>query len=488
MDYLDPRTHLRHTIMLFIGYALIGVAIIIATIILLYQAYGFGVNRSGSVIQNGLLFFSSQPRSADIYINGTLAKSKTNTRLVLPSGIYRIKLDKTGYRPWERTVELDGGSVAHYDYPLLFPKNMITTKLQSYTAAPGVATQSPDQRWVVVAQADSMTNFDVYDLKNPANAPVVITLPANLLSKATTGESWVPSEWADDNQHLVLKHLYNGKTEFIELNRTAVDQSVNLNVALAASPTKLTLNDKKYDQFYLYNADATLQTASLNAPTAVLLLSQVLAYQSYGSDAVLYVTGDGASNGKVAVKYTQAGQSFTIRTLPAGTNYLLNLTKYSGVFYFAVGAASENKVYVYKDPIGQINSRVVHSPVPIQVLHVENPNYIGFSSNAQFIMAENGQQFGVYDIENKRGYNYITTQPLDTPQAHAAWMDGNRLSYVSGGKLLIFDYDDTNMQSLVTAASAYLPFFAPDYQHLYFIAPEAVAGQFNLSQASLLIP
>ncbi len=488
MDYLDPRTHLRHTIMLFIGYALIGVAIIIATIILLYQAYGFGVNRSGSIIQNGLLFFSSQPRPADIYINGTLAKSKTNTRLVLPSGIYHIKLDKTGYRPWERTIDLEGGRVAHYDYPLLFPKNIITTKLQSYASAPGVTTQSPDHRWVVVAQAGSMVNFDVYDLKNPANAPVGITLPANLLTKAATTESWVPSEWADDNQHFVLQHLYDGKTEYIELDRSAVAQSVNLNVILAVNPAKLTLNDKKYDQFYLYNADATLQTASLIAPTAVPLLSHVLAYLSYGNDAVLYVTSDSPVAGKVAVKFTQAGQSYTIRTLPAGTNYLLNLTKYSGVFYFAVGAASENKVYVYKDPIGQINSRVVRSPVPAQVLHVESPNFVGFSNNAQFIVAENGQQFGVYDIENKRGYNYQTAQPLDAPQAHATWMDGNRLNYVSGGKLLVFDYDYTNQQSLVVAAPAYLPFFAPDYQHLYFIAPEVVAGQFNLSQTSLLIP
>lgn len=488
MDYLDPRTHLRHTIMLFIGYALIGIAVIIATIILLYQAYGFGVNRSGSVIQNGLLFFSSQPRPADIYINGTLAKSKTNTRLVLPSGLYHIKLDKTGYRPWERTIELEGGRVAHYDYPLLFPKNIITTKLQSYVSAPGVVTQSPDHRWVVVAQAGSMVSFDVYDLKNPAKAPVVITLPANLLTKATTGERWVPSEWADDNQHFVLQHLYDGKTEYIELDRSAVAQSVNLNVILAANPAKLTLNDKKYDQFYLYNADATLQTASLNAPTAAPLLSHVLAYQSYGNDAVLYATSDSPVAGKVAVKFTQAGQSYTIRSLPAGTNYLLNLTKYSGVFYFAVGAASENKVYVYKDPIGQINSRVVRSPVPAQVLHVESPNFVGFSSNAQFIVAENGQQFGIYDIENKRGYNYKTTQPLDAPQAHATWMDGDRLNYVSGGKLLVFDYDYTNQQSLVVAAPAYLPFFAPDYQHLYFIAPEVVAGQFNLSQTSLLIP
>ena len=76
MDFLDPKKRARHTIIILTGYVLIGVAIIIATIVLLYQAYGFGLNRNGSVIQNGLLFFSSQPAPADIYINGKLSKSQ----------------------------------------------------------------------------------------------------------------------------------------------------------------------------------------------------------------------------------------------------------------------------------------------------------------------------------------------------------------------------------------------------------------------------
>ena len=488
MDFLDPKKRARHTIILFTGYVLIGVAIIIATVILLYQAYGFGLNRNGTVIQNGLLFFSSQPRPADIYINGKLSKSKTNTRLVLPSGLYNIKLDKTGYRPWERTIELDGGRVAHYDYPLLFPQNLVTTKLHGYDTAPGLATQSLDRRWVLVAQAGSMTNFDVYDLKNPANQPVAIVLPNNLLTKATATESWQASEWADDNQHVVLQHLYDGKIEYILLDRAAPDQSLNLNKTLAATPAKLTLNDKKYDQYYLYNADLTLQTASLRAPALVTVLNHVLAYQTYGNNSVLYVTDEGAAAGKVTVKFIDNGQTHVLRSLPVGTTYLVDLTKYSGIFYFAIGAASENKVYVYKDPIGQINAGVVKTPVPAQVLHVENPNYVGFSSNAQFIVAENGQQFGVYDIENKHGYNYITSQALDAPQVHASWMDGNRLNYVSGGKLLVFDYDYTNKQTLQTAAPSYLPIFAPDYQDMYTVAPSSLAGQFELTRTALLVP
>jgi hypothetical protein len=61
MDYLDPSKERAQTIRLIIGYILIGVAILIATLILLYQAYGFGINKEGQVIQSGLVFMSSQP-------------------------------------------------------------------------------------------------------------------------------------------------------------------------------------------------------------------------------------------------------------------------------------------------------------------------------------------------------------------------------------------------------------------------------------------
>jgi len=247
MDYLDPKTELRHRIIILVGYALIGIAIAMATRLLLLQAYGFGLGKHGTVIQNGLTYFSSQPHPAQIYVNNQLESTTTNTRLFLPAGVYQVKLARTGYHDWQRKVELQGGDVQHFDYPLLIPNQLTTKKLRAYDTAPGLVTQSPDRRWLVIEEPKSMTDFKVYDLKNPAKTPVDLSLPAGLLTKATASESWQLEEWADDSQHFVLTHDYDGKTEFILVNRTDPTQSVNLNTALSANPTKLTLNNKKFD-------------------------------------------------------------------------------------------------------------------------------------------------------------------------------------------------------------------------------------------------
>ncbi len=489
MDYLDTRKQFRHRIILLVGYVCVAVAVTIGALVLLYQAYGFGLGKNGTVIQSGLAFFSSQPNPASIYVNGNL-KAKTNTRLVLPSNIYRISLSRNGYRDWQRTIELDGGSVQHYDYPVLFPKSLATKKLPTYSSAPGLMTQSPDRRWLVVESPGSMTSFDVFDLKNPTKAAASISLPANALTKATISENLQLEEWADDNQHLVLQHNYDGKTEFILVDRANPAQSVNLNTTLSSSPTKLSLVDKKYDHYYLYDAaTSNLQTASLQSPTPTAVLEHVLAYQSYGTNTLLYATDSNAPKGKVLVKLQIGSQTHAIHSFLTGTTYLLDLTKYSGTLYVAAGASSENKVYIYKDPVGQLSAQPQHAIVPSQVLHVTNPNYLSFSHNAQFIVTENGTQFGVYDIENIKGYNYVASKPLDAPQVHASWMDGDRLTYISGGKLLIFDYDDTNQQVLMVADGSYLPAFAPDYKYVYALTGVLGAtGPVELTQTGLLIP
>lgn len=489
MDYLDPKKRFRHHVMLYVGYVLIGIAIVIGTIVLLYQAYGFGLGKNGTVVQNGLFFFSSQPHPADIYVNGVRKSVKTNTRLGLPAGIYNIELQRDGYRDWRRTIGLEGGSVEHVDYPFLVPKTLTSKKIHDYGAAPGLTTQSPDRRWLLVEQPNTLTGFDLYDLKSPAKPAESLSLPSGLLSKAAGPENWQFAEWAGDNRHVLLQHNFDGKSEYVLIDRADPAQSVNVSTTLSLNPTKLTLRDKKYDQYYVYDAaGGVLRTVSLKNPQVQPYLEHVLSYKSYGEDTMLYATDSNVPAGKVQIRMRIGDKTSVIRTFPAGTTYLLDLTKYDGAMYVAAGASGANKVYIYKDPTGQFGENPDRALTPSQVLHVTTPNYLSFSDSAQFIVTENGAEFGVYDIENKEAYHYVSPFVLDAPQVHANWMDGNRLTYVSGGKLVIFDYDNANRQVLVNAASQYEPVFTPNFKFLYTIAPAASAGQFDLNQTSLLIP
>ena len=490
MDYLDPQKHRRHNLLILLGYVLITVAIACIVYLLLYKAYGYGVGKNGKITQNGFVFVSSQPNPAQIYLNGQKNKSTTNTRLSLLAGRYTMQLQRTGYRTWQRSVTVLGGDLQHFDYPLLVPTALTATPVKSYNDAPGLATQSPDQRWLLVEQPGSVTDFDLYDLKNnPIKAPTVVSLPPTLITKATTSQSWQLVEWSNDNQHVLLQHLYDDKSEFVVLDRTNPDQSVNLDTTLSVSPTAVSLNDKKYDQYYLYDATkATLQTASLRSPNPTAYLDHVLAYKSYSNNTMLYATDTGATADQVSVRMQVGSRQYSLKTLPAGGTYLLNLTGYNGSLYTVIGSSTEGKAYIYKNPIGQLSAKPNHAIVPTRVLRVSGVNYVAFSANAQFVLAENGTALATYDILNDKSYTFSLAAPIDAPQSHVAWMDGDRLMYISGGKMAISDYDNTNQQLLTTENSAYRPYFSPDTHRVYALAPVTSQAGLALMQTWLLTP
>lgn len=487
MDYLDPKKQTRQNALLLTGYFLIGIAILIGTFILVYQAYGFGFSKNGQVVQSGLVFFSSKPNPAKIYLNGTLNKDSTNSRIVLEENIYDVVLKREGYRDWKRTIEVDGGSVRHYDYPFLFPIKLEPINLHAIAGTPNIITQSPDRRWLLVQLPGNVPRFAVYDLKNSKDPAVEITLPSNAYTKAIGPEVWEFSEWADDNNHLVLMHTFNNKKEYVLVDRKDPAQSVNLTNTITEKFAELSLINKKYDKYYLYDpVSFSLKKASLSEPAPVLVVNKAYAFKSYGNSDLLYVTDSTQEPGKVQYVLKLGDKSYVIKTSGTDSKYLVDLTEYSNKLYVVIGSANSNRLYVFKDPVAQLASANKNALAPVQVLHVVKPNYVKFSSSAQFVMAENGNRFALYDAENNKGYNYITKQPIDAPQQNATWMDGHRLTYVSQGKLFVFDYDYNNQQILSPANSSYLPAFSSDFKNLYTVVNTANSGLY-LSQTPLLI-
>ncbi len=487
MDFLDPKLQRRRTIQLLVGYVFVGIAILFATLILLYMAFGFGYGKNGTIIQKGFVYVSSTPTGSTISVSGQTDTHKTNARLALPSGNYKLTITRDGYRTWQRPISVEGSSVTHFDYPFLFPNTLSSSKVKSYAAAPVVVSQSPDQRWLLVKPTTADGTFEEYDLKNPKATPVSLTLPTSIDTGATS-LAWQAMEWASDNKHVLLSRTLDGKPDFVLFDRDDPTQSVDLNDKLNITPTKISLINKKYDQYYVYNAsDQSLQKITLGDTTLTPFLQHVLAYQSYGTDIMLYASSSSSGSDKVSIDLLQDGKTYALREVAANTNYVINLTQYSGDWYVALGASSEGKVYIYKNPVSQLRSDL-GVLVPIYVMKTANPNYLAFSNNAQFIMEESGTQFSVYDAENDDGYNYDTKQALDAPQTHATWMDGDRITYVSDGKLMVFDYDHANPQTLIAANPSYTAVFDVDYKFLDTFTSAATDGSVKLQTTQLRAP
>jgi hypothetical protein len=489
MDYLDPRKNFQNKVLLITGYILIFIAIVLATVVLLYQSYGYGIH-DGRVIQNGLIFLNSQPNPANIYVNNVF-KGTTNTNLTLESGVYNFELTLNGFRTWTRKIEIDGGTIAYYDYPLLIPDKLKSTIINSSPNTPLIFTESLNKQYVLILNSGSNDLFDLYNLSSSKPSLTKFSVPANIISKNTSGtSSWNVIGWANDNSHVLLEHSYDGtKTEYILLDVTNPSNSINLSTQFASfSFSSINFINLNYKNYYLYNQTTqTLDSVSLSNPgVETNVLNNVLSYDGYLSNTILYATTTNAPTGLIYINEMQGSNIYHIRTFPAGSTYLLNMASYSGTIYVAAGSSALDKVYIYQDPVSQLQNLPNHVPVPIQVLFVKDPNYLNFSENSQFIVAEGYNQFGVYDFENLHGYNYITKLPLDPPQTHAFWMDGDRMTYVSNGKLIMFEYDHNYRQILVPSLANFAPAFDSNYHNLYTISYNPITKTYNFEQTSLI--
>lgn len=483
MEFLDEAAEKRHRIMLFVGYGLLSIAIAIGLLLLIYRSwYGYSLTMDGKVEQSGLVFFSSSPSGATITANGKLLSNKTNARISLQNGQYNVVLSLQGYRSWSHEIDVQGGDVQHFNYPLLFPEKLVTQSVGSFEAGSQLFSMSPDHRWLVVKQkeADTATTtrrFTIYDLKD-ITKPIVseYLLPSGTYTAGDGDETWNAVEWASDNRHLLLQHTYTSSGtaahEYIMLDRNdpASAQNITTLLKIPAEET-LSLFNKKYDQYYGFTpSTGVLRAFSQNGTVLVDQLEHVKAYAADGDDTLLYVTDLPESGkqaaGTVNVMMRQGTKRLLIRRLSSSAStYFLDVAHYDGSWYAAVSASGEKGAYLYRNPFDQsVSGNAL--PLAWRFLRIDQPQLLTFSDNGRFLLLGDGQNCTVYDAELVAVRRYTVANALDSGQITVNWLDGYRLSYVSNGILNVLDYDNQNPVALQKTLPTYPTVFSNDGKYL----------------------
>jgi hypothetical protein len=290
---------------------------------------------------------------------------------------------------------------------------------------------------------------------------------------------------------VILERSYAGGSEYILFDRQTPADSVNLTATLKLdSTTTLSFYNNKYDQYYLYDsADDSLSTATLSAPQPVSVLKNVIAFDVYANNSIVYVTANAAPAGKVYVNVLQGTDTYHVGQLQSGlSQYLVAITQYSGNWYVAFSSSNETKVYLYENPVADLQNNPSEPLVPVAIMKIAQPSFLSFSGNSQILAAQNGGAFATYDILNQNEYSYqISSSAPSTLEA--VWMDNYHFTLVSENKLLVFDYDGTNLQTLQPAEVGLPAFFDPTHKWSYVITPDiSNPALIDLTSTALRIP
>lgn len=469
MDFLDPRARRAHRRRLKLGYALMSVVIALGTMLVLYLAYGYDIDRkTGTLIQNGIVFVDSKPQGGRVFINGVQQNSRTDTRLVLPAGVYTIRIERDNYRHWERTFSLEGGEIERLVYPFLIPNQFDTTDIAQYDITPALATQSPDRRWLIVQRPGQTYQFDVFDLQNPGRDPASLTVPPGILSVPGAEATLAFVEWSTDNRHVLFRRDYNETFEFLMLDRENPSESINVNTLLGIKPVEISLKNKRPDQFYFLDAvPGTLRVAdSRNRTISAPILREVIDYNTYGDDLVLFVTVEDTDEGKADFRILENNDVYTLKTVNQSDHYVLELSRFDGRYYYVTGTRGDNITYVYQNPLDVLKSDPAAHPTVFAAMRLDRPEFVSFSANTQFIGLQSGRHFLVIDLEDRNQYRTELQLSIPTSQK-AEWMDGHRFIYTVNQQSYIMDFDGSNQQTLVTSRLMPGPFFDRDYDNVF---------------------
>ncbi len=322
-----------------------------------------------------------------------------------------------------------------------------------------------------MAEKNNLNTFIQYDLNegrvNDLPQSKDLDLDPNLFTKASGSHSLKLEEWSTDNKHFLVRHSWKGGFEYVMINRDKPAESFNLSKLLSKQPDKVTMIDKKFDQLFLYDAQTkTLDKFDVGDRQSTNFAGNILSFKPHGSDKVLLSrTVPGKKMAEVVL--LEGSKEYVVRDVPARQNISLDIAQSNGDWYIAISDKKAKRTYVYKNP---------------QQLFVEHPNMknvltviltndktiddLSFSNNARFILSRSGQQFSVYDTEKDERFQYTIKDKLSSATP-PAWMDGHRILGYSNGKILVFQFDGSNKQTLVEADSSLPTFFDRNYTELY---------------------
>lgn len=497
MDYLDPKKKKAHKIRLLLGYVLFAVAILLATILLVFIANGYYVDRNtGQVIQNGLIFIDSKPTGAEVFINGQKQRGTTDMRLVIPGGeTYTIDIQKEGYRPWSRTLLLESGTLRELTYARLIPEELITEPLADISANPYSASQSVDKRWLSLTYQENPLLISVFDLSTAVPTEQQIIIPQNIVPNASTARVEI-IDWASDNRTFIAEITSGNLVNYVLFDRQDPEVAVNLNTRFGSNNLEISLQDRARDRFFAFNKETKLlYSATLNGglSESPVVDKELLAYATFENDWFTYITESG-KEGLVQAWFTRGDKTILLTEIKTDSDYFVELAKLGDTPIMAVGSPAEDRAIVYRDPQRYLDDNPeVRIPVATTVLRVKNPQDVIISSDSSVILAYGPENMASHEFDADRSYNFTLDIDIQESQ-RPRWLDGQHISVSAGGIQYTIDFDGSNVYELVASPPRLGSFYSEDVETMFTFSDAVVdeAGVIvtppRLLSTSLLIP
>jgi hypothetical protein len=461
----------------------LSVAVIVTLLMLVVLGYQFN-KKDGRIEQGGLLQFQSIPSGAGVTLDGSKLGSLTATKSTVDTGSHFVSYNLANYRTWQKTIGISAGQIGWLSYARLIPSTIKPEVLHEYTNLS--STLSTESRNYMLLHEDvASPTFTLVNIQGDTLRYDTLTLPATSYTSPTTGktQSFTLDSWSANDSAVLIRHVYDdNKTEWVLLNRSSPDRSINITTTYGVTPSKVQFAGTG-DRLLYVRTDNEVRRINLDEQTLSRpLATNVDTFSEYDDKTIIYSTiPDDKGQRNVAYAAVDIAQPIVLGTYPAdGQPLFAAMGSYFNQRYIAIIYGQSLKITYGTVPT--FTDKGSMKPFATQTIPVGTTAF-AISRNNRFFVAQLPDGYATYDIELKK-YDKTTWATQPTTPRPLNWLDDYTLWSDYGGQLRLYEFDGANQQNIMPVAEGFATSLSPNDKYVYTITKTAKGYQL---QRGLLI-
>jgi hypothetical protein len=275
---------------------------------------------------------------------------------------------------------------------------------------------------------------------------------------------------------VLVKHVTGDKTENIRVDRTDVDNTVNISSKLGINIQDIHFSGTSGSVFYALENGSVRRLDSGAGTISQPLVKDVASFDLYKTTTISYVKQP--IDNKVGVGVVVDGKAVRVATYDSTMPVHVDISEYFNDNYFAIGRGTS--VEIYKDPELQGRKKLVSFATSSAI------SWLQFNNSGRFVTAGTGSQFTSYDIETSQKADVNLPGNAPDPAKPLQWLDDYYLVSAADNDLRITEFDGSN-QHVITAALPGYPVTLNDDGKLLYSLGKAQSGAFVLQASQMTI-
>lgn len=438
--------------------AVFGLLFIVTALFVLAYALGYQIDlKHRRIEKTGLAYLTSFPASAFITVDNHYIKKKTpnKTQPLLP-GRHSLKVEKSGYIPWEVTAQIKPELATLYEHILLFPVKPQISRLQPKGAVSQTVV-SQDQAHLAYSVLNG-TDAGVWTASLNLGSPKKI-LPLTTIATPNVSAAAV----ASFTQFSLQAISDDGSSLLVAASKPGASALLLVPVSSPSSAVVLTDSYKDFGDFRFEPGQSRRLFAIKSGSLYRIDTSGTAAPSLIADDVVAYT----AKPGTVTYVRTSTAGTGLYAANSDGTGASLLLSKLTDGQYLLSDDPSSDAVALLSSGDGQLRVVSRNSSQQVQVLIAGSGfSYVKWSrTDSRLLYGGPGGAF-VYDLPD-----VVTTQAVSAGIAaqNIGWMyDAYHVLYLNGDNVTVAEDDGQNVT--VLAQSGVLPAYSNSSKDLYIAA------------------